>query len=142
MNMWKKDSTIDSLDLDTASLETPSLHAKYLEFYTIAKLDLKGQTLLQEKLKKDKWLYFSGKMSKTEMDNRDWPYDPFEGGAKPLKTDMAYYTLSDDDLQKMSALVEYKQQLADLLKEIMENLKWRHQTIRNAISWRQFTAGG
>ena len=29
--MWKVDSVIDQIDLDKASLNTPSLHAKYLE---------------------------------------------------------------------------------------------------------------
>ena len=30
-SMWKVDSVIDQIDLDKASLNTPSLHAKYLE---------------------------------------------------------------------------------------------------------------
>ena len=34
-SMWKVDSVIDQIDLDKASLNTPSLHAKYLELLKI-----------------------------------------------------------------------------------------------------------
>jgi len=26
-------------------------------------------------------------------------------------------------------------------KEILDNIKWRHQTIKNMIEWRKFTSG-
>ena len=34
LEMWKKDSKIDEVDLDLTSSETPKLHSKYLELYT------------------------------------------------------------------------------------------------------------
>ena len=40
--MWKVDSVIDQIDLDKASLNTPSLHAKYLELLFEKRLSLKS----------------------------------------------------------------------------------------------------
>ena len=33
------------------------------------------------------------------------------------------------------------QELIDTLKEILENIKWRHQNIKNIIEWNKFTSG-
>lgn len=41
-SMWKVDSVIDQIDLDKASLNTPSLHAKYLEILNEKRLSLKS----------------------------------------------------------------------------------------------------
>ena len=57
LEMWKKDSKIDEVDLDLTSSETPKLHSKYLELYTISKLKLKRLRLKISELKKDKWLW-------------------------------------------------------------------------------------
>ena len=41
-SMWKVDSVIDQIDLDKASLQTPTLHAKYLELLNEKRLSLKS----------------------------------------------------------------------------------------------------
>ena len=40
LEMWKEDSKINEIDLDITSTTTPKLHSKYLELYTISKLQL------------------------------------------------------------------------------------------------------
>ena len=142
LEMWKKDSPIDEIDLDKSSTDTPKLHSKYLELLTVSKLQLKRLNLKIASLKKDKWLYYTGKMTKEDMDARDWEYDPFKGGAKPLKSDMDYYYDSDPDIQELVAKIEYQQTLVDTLEEIMNVIRWRHSTIKNIIDWRRFTSGG
>lgn len=140
LEMWEKDSQIDDLNLDKESTKTPQLHAKYLELLNIAKMKLKKKELQQKVILKEKWLYYTGKMSKDEMDERGWPYDPFDG-LKIMKSDMSYYYNSDKDLQKFEELIEYHKMLVQTLTEILDNLRWRQQTIKNIISWKQFTAG-
>ena len=54
---------------------------------------------------------------------------------------MDYYYDSDPDIQKAQARIEYLKTTADTLKEILDNVKWRHQTIKNMIEWRKFTSG-
>lgn len=142
LELWKKDSPIDEIDLDKSSADTPKLHSKYLELLTVAKLQLKRLNLKIASLKKDKWLYYTGKMTKEDMDAKGWEYDPFKGGTKPLKSDMDYYYDSDPHIQELVAKIEYQQTLVDTLEEIMNVIRWRHSTIKNIIDWRRFTSGG
>lgn len=142
LEMWKKDSPIDEIDLDKSSTDTPKLHSKYLELLTVAKLQLKRLNLKIASLKKDKWLYYTGKMTKQDMDEKGWEYDPYKGGTKPLKGDMDYYYDSDPDIQELVAKIEYQQTLVETLEEIMNVIRWRHSTIKNVIDWRRFTSGG
>jgi hypothetical protein len=80
-------------------------------------------------------------MSKKEMDEEGWDYDPFQGESKPLKSELGPYIDSDPDVQRLTLKVEYSKVVVDALKEIIDTIRWRHQTIRNMISWRQFEAG-
>lgn len=140
IEMWKKDSVIDEMNLDTSSIESAKLHAKYLELLSVSKLQLKKKEMEFKILLKDKWLWYNGKMSKTEQDARGWGYDPLNG-LKVLKGEMEHFYNSDHHIQAAQGQIEYLKTVIDTLSEILENIKWRHQSIRNAISWRQFTSG-
>ena len=48
---------------------------------------------------------------------------------------------ADTDLQKLNGKVAYQKIVIDFLKECMQNITWRHQTIKNTIDWRKFMAG-
>jgi DNA-directed RNA polymerase specialized sigma54-like protein len=137
---WKKDSVIEMNELDASSIETPRLHAKYLEIMSTYKLKLKDAEFKQKELMKWKWLWYNGKMSQEEIKRFGWDPDPFDG-LKILKGDMAHYVESDPELVESEAKISYLQTCIDTLKEILENLKWRHQTIRNVIEWKKFSAG-
>lgn len=137
---WKKESVIDEMALDEASRQAGRLHSKYLEMLMAVKLSLKKKELEQKVLLRDKWLYYSGKMTKEEMDERKWPYDPFKG-LKIMKSDMDYYFNADEDLQKVEERITYFKTTIEALEEIMGSLKWRSQTIKNMIQWRQFVSG-
>jgi len=139
--MWSRDSKIDEVDLDASSIASACLHSKYLEIYSAAKLGLKRKELRLAELKRDLWLYYNGKMSKEEMDERGWTYDPYKGLSKPLKSDMGMYYDSDPYMMKYKLEVEESQVLVDTCKEIMDNIRWRHQNIKNIITWRQFQSG-
>lgn len=141
INMWKADSVIDELNLDATTVKGAVLHAKYLELFSVAKLQLKRKEAELANLKKDKWMYYNGKMTKEEMDKRKWPYDPFEGGVKPLKSDLDMYYESDADLRKIKAQIEYQKTIVEALDEIMGTIRWRHQQIKNIIEFKKFTAG-
>lgn len=139
--MWEADSVIDEINLDETSIKSAKLHAKYLQLLSIAKLRLKKKEMEFDAMKKDKWLYFEGKMTKDQIDERGWKYDPFDGGTKPMKSNMDYYYKSDSDLTRLQSQIDYQKTLIDTLIDIMDNIKWRHQTIKNVIEWRKFTAG-
>lgn len=139
--MWESDSHIKENDLDIASIDTCKMHAKYLELFNMARLSLKKRELELSELKQDKWRYFAGKMTKEEMDERKWDYDPFKGSTKPMKSELSHYIDSDKDIQKVQLKIEYSKIVAEALEEIIGTLRWRHQTIRNILEFRKFQAG-
>jgi|TARA_R110002153_G_scaffold16926_9_gene59332 hypothetical protein len=141
LESWKKDSVIDDSALDEDTVKTSKLHAKYLEIYSLSKLQLRKKEFDLEKIKKDKWLYYTGKMTKSDMDARGWAYDPFQGMSKPLKSEMSMYYETDEDLVKVKAGIDYQKSIIDTLEEIMNNIRWRHSHIKNIIEFRKFTSG-
>lgn len=140
IEMWKKDSVIDEMNLGDASRESAKLHSKYLELYSVNKLKLRKLELDFKVLLRDKWSHYNGKLSKEEMDEKGWNYDPLNG-LTVLKGDMDKWYDADPLIQEAQLKIEYTKEVVDSLKEIMDNIKWRHQSIKNAIEWHKFTSG-
>lgn len=139
-NEWSKDCEIDDIELDKSSLEVPKLHAKYQEYLTNNILTLKNLEFQYNLLLKNKWLWYNGKMSEEQIKELGWEPDPFDG-LKVMKNDMQIWYNADKDLQALSGKVAYQKIVIDFLKECMQNITWRHQTIKNTIDWRKFMAG-
>lgn len=140
MKEWEEDCNIPQHQLDEVSRRTPSLHAKYLQYLSLTKLQLKREESKQHILLKQKWLYYNGKMDQKTLMELGWNPDPFEG-LKVLKGEMEYYYNSDPEIQASEEKITYYKTLINTLTEIVDSLKWRHQTIGNIIKWRQFEAG-
>ena len=140
LEMWKTDSEIDELKLDEASQQSARLHSKYLELLSVTRLQLKRKESEFRVLLKDKFLWYNGKMSKDEIDARGWDYDPLNG-LKILKGDMDRFYDADEDIQNAKMRIDYLKELVAVLEEIINNIRWRHQTIKNAIEWNKFTSG-
>jgi len=104
-------------------------------------LNLKRAEHSQKDLLKDKWLYYNGKMDEETLQSKNWHPDPFDG-LKIMKGDMNYYYDSDPEIQKSEEKIVYLKTIIDTLVEIVDSLKWRHQTVKNIIEWRKFDAGG
>jgi len=140
LEMWKQDSVIDNLRLDESSRDTAKLHSKYLELLSVNKLQLKKIEGQFKILLKNKWLWYNGKLSKSQIDELGWEYDALNG-LKILKGDMDYYYDSDPHIQQFQAKVDYYKTLVETLEEIIQTLRWRHSTIKNMIDWRRFESG-
>lgn len=140
LNAWDEDSTIPPHQLDEVSRNTPNLHAKYLTQLSLAKLQIKREQNKQKILLKDKFLYYNGKMDHARLLQLGWEPDPFNG-LKILKGEMDYYYESDPEIQASEEKIEYYKVIVATLTEVVDSLKWRHQTIGNIIRWRQFEAG-
>jgi hypothetical protein len=137
---WERDCVIDDINLDESSRITPTLHAKYLQLLSNHKLMLRRAEFKQKELLKDKWLYYNGKMTQEEVKTRGWDPDPFDG-LKIMKGEMDYYYDADPDIQRSEEKIQYYKVTIDTLTDIIDNIKWRHQTIGNMIKWRQFQSG-
>ena len=140
LEMWKKDAPIDEMALDEASRDSAKLHSKYLELYSVAKLRLKKLELDFKPLLRDKFLHYGGKLSQEELDIKGWEYDHLNG-LTVLKGDMDKWYDADPVIQEHQLKIAMQEEIVNILKEIMDNVKWRHQNIKNMIEWRKFTSG-
>ena len=137
---WSKVCEIDDIELDKSSLEVPKLHAKYSELLTDSIVSLKGKQLEYKLLLKDKWLWFNGKMDEERVKELGWVADPFDG-LKIMKNDINIFMDSDPDIMKIRTQMDYLQEKIEFIKRAMDNITWRHQTIKNTIEWRKFMSG-
>jgi hypothetical protein len=140
LEMWAVDCKILP-SLEQASRDTPLLHAKYLPLWSQATVHIKRLEAQQKILLKRKWLYYAGKLTREQIEEYGWDYDPFDG-LKVLKSDMDKYYDADTDIQKSVTDIAYWKTIIDTLNEILASIRWRHQTIGNAIKFRIFEAGG
>jgi hypothetical protein len=140
LEMWKKDSVIDEMQLDEASRDSAKLHSKYLELHSISRLRLKKLELDFKPLLRDKFLHYGGKLSQEELKVKNWDPDPLNG-LTVLKGDLDKWYDADPLIQEHQAKIAHQEELVSVLKEILDNIRWRHQNIKNMIEWRKFTSG-
>ena len=140
LEMWKNDSVIDEVQLDESSRDSAKLHSKYLDLYSVAKLRQKDLDLKFKVILRDKFMHYNGKLSQEEMDRKNWDYDPLNG-LTVLKGDLDKWYDADEVIQDHQKKMAYQEQVVATLKDILDNIKWRHQTIKNMIEWRKFTSG-
>jgi len=140
LEMWKKDSVIDEMQLDEASRDSAKLHSKYLELHSISRLRLKKLELDFKPLLRDKFLHYGGKLSQEELKEKKWNPDPLNG-LTVLKGDLDKWYDADPLIQEHQIKIAYQEELVSVLKEILDNIRWRHQNIKNIIEWRKFTSG-
>jgi len=135
--MVQQDLDIDKTELDTESLKTPQLHNKYLILHSQEKLKLE-QLFSEKKIKrKNKWLYYTGKMSEEQLRFHGW--EPFD--LTILKTDVDRFIDADDDMIKLSAKITLQQEVVDYLESVVKLISNRQWNIRAALDWIKFTQG-
>ena len=140
LSEWSKDCEIPTHQLDETQRKTPNLHAKYLQYLSLTKLNLKRAEHAQKILLKDKWLYYNGKMDQQTLQEKGWHPDPFDG-LKVMKGDMDHYYDSDPEIQKSEEKITYLKTIISTLEEIIQTLRWRHATIKNILDFRKFESG-
>ncbi len=132
--LWEKDSIIDQDNLHTESTKIPQLHSKYYKIYNNIVLLKKLEENKLKVLKKDKWLYYSGK-----SDPEVYKENPFDH--KVLKPDLEKYMDSDPDIIKITSKIDYYQIIINYLDSILKTILNRTYQIKNAIEFMRFTAG-
>jgi len=136
--MWNKDSKINDLDLGKSSTQTAELHAKYLNLLTNSKLQLRKFEADNLRLRRNKFKYYRGEMTREELEDNGWlQYQ----GVKPLKNEMDEIINCDEDVIKSIDKVEYIKAVHYQLEQIIRSLNGRAWEIKNAIEWTKFTNG-
>ena len=132
----KRDLKINDLELDIESLRIPSLHIKYLQFLTENSLKLKKANGELAVLKRNKWIYYTGKASEDVYKEKgDFPLK------LKTKDEERSFIEADEEIQKKKTEVEYYETVVDYLQEIVKQIGQRNFQIKNAIEWRKFEAG-
>ena len=132
----KRDLKINDLELDIESLRIPRLHTKYLQLLTENSLKLKKANGELAVLKRNKWIYYTGKASEDVYKEKgDFPLK------LKTKDEERTFIEADEDIQKKKTEVEYYETVVDYLQEIVKQIGQRNFQIKNAIEWRKFEAG-
>jgi hypothetical protein len=135
---WDKDCEIDDNYLGEHATKTPKLHAKYIRFLVNVKLK---HTKLQSDynlLRKNKFRYYRGELSREELQALDWVQWQ---GIKPLKNEMDEFLSGDSDLNTLRVKIDYLETMIYFLESVLGQIKSRDWTIKTAVEWKKFLAG-
>jgi hypothetical protein len=135
---WDKDCEIDDNYLGEHATKTPKLHAKYIRFLVNVKLK---HTKLQSDynlLRKNKFRYYRGELSREELQALDWMQWQ---GIKPLKNEMDEFLSGDSDLNTLRVKIDYLETMIYFLESVLGQIKSRDWTIKTAVEWKKFLAG-
>ena len=132
----RKDLKINDLELDIESLRIPSLHSKYLQLLTEHSLLLKKTQGDYAVLKRNKWIYYTGKASEEVYKEKgDFPLK------LKTKDEERTFIEADEEVRELKGKVEYYESVVEYLQEVVKSISNRSFQIKNAIEWRKFEAG-
>jgi len=137
-NLWEKDSKIDETNLGKEATRIPTLHAKYLNFLSSAKLSLRKAESNYFFMRRKKFRYYRGEMTQAELLSEEW--EQWQG-TKPLKNEMDEFLSHDQDLVELQDKVEYFKTVIYHLEQIIRSLNSRTWDIKNHIEWLKWTNG-
>ena len=136
LKCWEIDADMDQTEPGKELLNIPKLHNKYLSILTKHKIASKKAHFDYLRMRKIKWEYYTGKMSKEELDEYGWT--PFQF---TLKSDITTYLEADGDLIKLLEKKVYHEETVSVIESIMNELKQRTWQLRDFISWEKFIGG-
>lgn len=132
----KRDLKINDLELDIESLRIPALHTKYLQLLTENSLKLKKSNGELSVLKRNKWIYYTGKApEEVYKEKGDFPLK------LKTKDEERTFIEADEEIRELKGKVEYYETVVDYLQEVVKSISNRSFQIKNAIEWRKFEAG-
>ena len=130
----QRDLIVDNEHLDTESLKNQEIKATYLDYKTRYELLLFKAKGDYKRLYREKWEYYGGK-----ADAKIYASKPFD--LKVLKTDLAVYITSDEEIINAENKVGYLETVVDYIKGVIKSVDNRGWDIKNAIEWKKFEAG-
>ena len=129
LNMWKKDSKIDSVEIDRECFERfGELHHKYWEILLQESQDLRRRQYQLALARRYKTEYYMGRLSDEKLREMNWK--PF--GLKIMKGDLDTYLNADKDLNTLKSIQDDQQETVDLLRDIIQQIRNRSYLINLA----------
>lgn len=136
VELWNEDVKIDRTELDAESIKIPSLHNKYYKIYIQEKIKLKAEEQEHKLYYKLKHEYYTGKLSKQDLDEHGW--EPFQF---VLKNDISIYLEADKELGDRLLKLQVQKEKVQFLEDIIKTLNGRGFLIKNAVDFIRFTSG-
>lgn len=131
------DTAIDNSHLEDEASRIPQLHNKYLCMLIDEKAILENLENKFKILKRDKWLFYSGKMSEEELKQKGW--EPFE--LNILKNDLDRFIDSDFDIINLGNKIFIQREKVNYIESIAKIISNKIWNIRSTIEWIKFTQG-
>lgn len=136
LKSWEKDAVLDQLDPGKDLIRIPILHSKYLTEMMQHKMKFKKANFEFSKMKKLKSKFYSGKMSKEELEDLGWQPHGFI-----LKGDVDLYVDGDDEVIKVQERLVYHEEAVKACEYILKELGQRTWALKEYITWQRFIAG-
>jgi hypothetical protein len=138
-DMWTEDAKVDQTNLGRSAARVPELHAKYLNMLTSVRLQYRKAEADYLRLRKLKFRYYRGEMSKEELASLGW--EQYLNN-RPLKNEMEDVMTTDEDIIKSMDKLEYIKTVLYQLEQILKSINSRTWDVKSAIEWYKFTNGG
>ena len=133
---WEKDSQVDRTEPGREIVQIPVLHNKYNKYLTLHRLAAKKAEISLGRARKLKWLYYTGKLTREELDKYGW--EPF---SFVLKSDLALFFEGDEDLIELNSKKTYHDECANFCVNVMKELNNRTWQLKEFMGWEKFNHG-
>ena len=120
--------------LDQEAFKNQELKAKWLDYKSRFELLLVRNKGEYQRLYRDKWEYYGGK-----ADAKVYVAKPFD--LKLLKSDLAMYISSDEEIIQLSDKISYLEYTIKYCEGVIRSIDNRGWDTKNAIEWKKFEAG-
>ena len=120
--------------MDQESYKNQIIKPKWLDYKTRFELLKIQANIKHTKLYREKWEYYGGK-----SDAKIYVAKPFD--LKVLKTDLAIYINSDDEMMELNAKLSYYEIIIKYIDGVIKSIDNRSWDIKHAQDWKKFEAG-
>ena len=134
-SMWSKDAQIDQDNLHDEAAKIPSLHAKYFDLYNNIKLLRERSITVDNKIRLERWNYYSGKSDPEVYQAEPFPYKVREKDA------LKRYMDADEKVQQSTLKIRYYDVMLTYLEDIIKQVGNRSYQLKNIIDWHNFRSG-
>lgn len=138
IELWKNDSQIDESKPHQELINTPILHAKYVEILSQHRLAAQKAKFDHAKMKKIRKEYYLGNLDKETLDEYGWDQFELRIGTKG---NIDTYLEADDFLIKLLEKKAYYEEAIFICEAILKELNNRTWQLREYMTYTRFLAG-
>ena len=138
IEFWKIDSKIDETKPHLELINTPILHAKYIEILSQHRIASQKAKFDHARMKKIRKEYYLGNLDKDTLDEYGWDQFELKIGTKG---NIDTYLEADDYLIKLLEKKAYYDEAVYLCETIIKELSARTWQLREYLTYQRFLAG-